>query len=251
MSIVLLTDFGESEYVGIMKGIVRIYAPKADIIDLTHSITPYDILEAAWILYKSYSFFPEGSVFCVVVDPGVGTERQAIVIKTKKYQFIGPDNGVLWQAAVDDGIEGVVALDTENASPTFHGRDVFAPAAAKLVAKSHDLFSLGTPTELQQRFDLVPSTPNKGMVVRIDNFGNIITNLPKPITSATLKIRFGEMKETSKVKFCQTFAKGPFSQPFAIIGSSGTIEIVLRNGRAVDLFDIQAGTAVELLQIGP
>ncbi|MFX0116679.1 MAG: S-adenosyl-l-methionine hydroxide adenosyltransferase family protein [Candidatus Hodarchaeota archaeon] len=247
MSIALLTDFGESEYIGIMKGVIRKIAPKADIIDLTHSITSHKIIEAAWVLYKSYRFFPKGTIFCVVVDPGVGTERQAIVIETKKYKFIGPDNGVLWQAAVDDGIEGVVALNTENASPTFHGRDVFAPAAAKLIAKSQDPLSLGMPTKLQQRLDLVPLTPNRGVVVRIDNFGNIITNLPKPITSATLEIRFGKIKETHKMKFCQTFAKGPFNQPFAIIGSSETIEIALRNGRAANLFDVQAGTAVELL----
>lgn len=246
LTIVLLTDFCESEYVGIMKGVIRQNAPRADIIDLTHSIMSHEIIEAAWVLYKSYRFFPEQTTFCVVVDPGVGTNRQAIAIKTSRYFFVGPDNGVLWQAAKDDGVREVVLLDTENASPTFHGRDVFAPVAARLDAGTAHLSSLGTATELQQKLELNPSAPNNGMVVRVDQFGNIITNLPNPVANENLELHLGDMTEPIKIHFFRTFADGPSNQPFAIIGSAETVEIVLRNGRAADIFGARPGEPVEL-----
>ncbi len=246
LTIVLLTDFGESEYVGIIKGVIRQNAPKADIIDLTHSIMSHEVIEAAWVLYKSYRFFPEQSTFCVVVDPGVGTNRQAIAIKTSNYYFAGPDNGVLWQTATEDGVKEVVLLNTENASPTFHGRDVFAPVAARLDSGTANLLSLGTPTQLQQKLELNPSAPNSGMVVRIDQFGNIVTNLPKPATLESLDLQLRQKIKPFKIDFFRTFADGPSNKPFAIIGSAETIEIVLRNGRAVDIFGAKPGESVEL-----
>lgn len=249
LTIVLLTDFGESEYVGIMKGVIRQNAPKADVIDLTHSIMSHEIIEAAWVLYKSYRFFPGQSTFCVVVDPGVGTSRQAIAIKANNYYFVGPDNGVLWQTATEDGVKEVVLLNTQNSSPTFHGRDVFAPVAARLDSGISNLLMLGTPTELQQKLELKPSAPNRGMVVRIDHFGNIITNLPKPAASESFELQLRQMANPIKIDFFRIFADGPSNKPFAIIGSAETIEIVLRNGRAVDIFGVKAGESVELLPI--
>ncbi|MHA2499282.1 MAG: SAM hydrolase/SAM-dependent halogenase family protein [Candidatus Hodarchaeales archaeon] len=249
LTIVLLTDFGESEYVGIMKGVIRQNAPRGDIIDLTHSIMSHEIIEAAWVLYKSYRFFPDQSTFCVVVDPGVGTSRQAVVIRTRKYYFVGPDNGVLWQSATEDGVKEVVLLNTENTSPTFHGRDVFAPVAACLDAGIAHLPSLGKATELQQKLELNPLTPNSGMVVRIDQFGNIITNLPKPAVLENLELQLRQMAKSIKIDFFRTFAEGPSNKPFAIIGSAETVEIVLRNGRAADILGIRPGESVELRPI--
>ncbi|MHA2232761.1 MAG: SAM hydrolase/SAM-dependent halogenase family protein [Candidatus Hodarchaeales archaeon] len=250
MNIVLLTDFGQSEYVGIMKGVIRCHNKTANIIDLTHSITSHKIIEAAWILFKSYRFFPKKSTFCVVVDPGVGTGRKAVAIKTKNYQFVGPDNGVLWQAATENGIEEVVLLSTEKAeSTTFHGRDVFAPAAACISTGLSSLSSLGPPFELKQRLELAPSVSGKGMVVRIDHFGNIITNLPYLPTSKVLHVRFSETNKPVEMTVCRTFADGPSNKPIIIVGSAGTLEIAVKNARAIDQFGVQVGEEVELLNL--
>lgn len=247
MTIVLLTDFGNSEYVGIMKGVIRSFT-QVDIIDLTHSITSHNIIEAAWVLYKSYRFFPDNTTFCVVVDPCVGTQRQAIAVKTKNYCFVGPDNGVLWPAAVDDSIEEAVVLNTEGASPTFHGRDVFAPTAAHLETERDILSSLGQPTKTMEELVLTPVVPEQGMIVRIDHFGNVITNLPKPRSSGHFEIRIGSEKQLRRMKLFRTFADGPSDQPFIVLGSAETLEIVLRNDRAADLFSVNVGDTVELIQ---
>lgn len=251
MNIVLLTDFGQSEYVGIMKGVIRCYNETANIIDLTHSISSHEIIEAAWILFKSYRFFPQSSTFCVVVDPGVGTRRQAVAIKTKNYQFVGPDNGVLWQAATENGIEEVALLSTEKAmSTTFHGRDIFAPAAARISTGLSSLSALGPPVELKQQLKLAPSISGRGMVVRIDHFGNIITNLPYLTTSKVLNVRLGETNDPIKMMVCRTFADGSPNKPIIIAGSAGTLEIVVNKGRAADRFGVQVGEKAELLNPG-
>jgi S-adenosylmethionine hydrolase len=131
--IVLLTDFGLSEYVGVMKAVIYKISPVIKIIDLCHSISPQNLIEASWILSNNYRYFPEGSVFCCVVDPGVGTVRKAIAVKTEKYYFVGPDNGLFWETLKQQKIMEIRVLYVpENASHTFHGRDVFAVAAADI-----------------------------------------------------------------------------------------------------------------------
>ena len=131
--IVLLTDFGQSEYVGVMKGVIYGIACDLKIVDLCHSIVVQNIIEASWLLKNNYKYFPKGAVFCCVVDPGVGTERKAIGIKTESYYFVGPDNGLLWET-----VNGEKKIDIRriaippDASMTFHGRDVFAKAAANI-----------------------------------------------------------------------------------------------------------------------
>ena len=138
-TIVLLTDFGNSEYVGVMKGVCLKEANNIPLnfIDLTHQIPPQDVRSGAWVLATSYSYFPPNSIFLCVVDPGVGTERDALVIKTTNYYFIGPDNGLMYPAAISDGIISISRLQiSSSASTTFHGRDVFAKAAGKIVANN-------------------------------------------------------------------------------------------------------------------
>jgi S-adenosylmethionine hydrolase len=131
--IILLTDFGQGEYVGVMKGVIYSVNPNATIVDLCHDISPQSIIEASWILKNNYSYFPDGSVFCCVVDPGVGSERKALAVKTKRSCFVAPDNGLLWETLNDQDITEIRELSVpENASRTFHGRDVFAKAAAEI-----------------------------------------------------------------------------------------------------------------------
>jgi S-adenosylmethionine hydrolase len=125
--IVLLTDFGESEYTGVMRGVIYSICPDAQVVDLTHSVPAQSIREGAWILLQSYKYFPKGTVFVSVVDPGVGTARDAVVVVTENYIHVGPDNGLLYPAAAEDGIERVYRiLIDEGVSKTFHGRDIFA-----------------------------------------------------------------------------------------------------------------------------
>ncbi len=131
--IVLLTDFGQSEYVGVMKGVICSIAHDANVVDLCHEISPQNIIEASWILKNNYKYFPQGATFCCVVDPGVGTKRKALAVKTDKYYFVGPDNGLLWETLKEQRIVDIRHLVIpKDASRTFHGRDVFAKAGERI-----------------------------------------------------------------------------------------------------------------------
>ena len=122
--IVLLTDFGQSEYVGVMKGVIYSVHESARIVDLCHDISPQSIIEASWILKNNYSYFPNGAVFCCVIDPGVGTDRKALAVKTPDYYFVAPDNGLLWETLKEQDIVEIRVIPVpEDASRTFHGRD--------------------------------------------------------------------------------------------------------------------------------
>jgi S-adenosylmethionine hydrolase len=137
--IVLLTDFGQSEYVGVMKGVICSIAHDANVVDLCHEISPQNIIEASWILKNNYKYFPQGATFCCVVDPGVGTKRKALAIKTDKYYFVGPDNGLLWETLKGQRIVDIRQLVIpKDAGRTFHGRDVFAKAGERIAVTVED-----------------------------------------------------------------------------------------------------------------
>ncbi len=241
--IVLMTDFGESEYVGVMKGVILSVTPSATLVDLTHSISPQCILEGAWVLYQSYRYFPPHSVFLAVVDPGVGTQRDCVVVKTRQYVFIGPDNGLLYPAASSDGIESVYRIHVpSDASPTFHGRDVFARVAAEVVL-GRSLTSLGTPKrelDVRLQFHL---DGRCGQVVRIDRFGNIITNIP-PSEQHSVLLTTERLRVSLPVR--RTYSDGPDDEPFVIVGSHGTMEITVKNGRADSRLSLRVGDLLTL-----
>ncbi|MHA1962932.1 MAG: SAM hydrolase/SAM-dependent halogenase family protein [Candidatus Thorarchaeota archaeon] len=231
--IVLMTDFGESEYVGIMKGVIYSIAPAAKVVDLTHSITPQSIREGAWILLNSYHFFPEGSIFVCVVDPGVGTDRDAVVVKTETYTFAGPDNGLMFPAAMQDGIvETSSIIIDETASSTFHGKDVFAKTAAQLYLGEEQKTLGGFKPSLSIALEFYLDG-NSGEIVRIDHFGNIIT-----LDSKYLKWN---------LIWSPTYDQGPDDQLFAITGSYGTFEITMKRGRAVDELSMKVGDRISLI----
>ena len=176
--IVLLTDFGGSEYVGIMKGVIHSLHPDAKIVDLTHDIPPQSVREGAWVLLKSYKHFPKETIFVCVVDPSVGSTRDAIVVQTIYYTFIGPDNGLMYPAARDDVVKNVSSIIIpSDSSNTFHGRDVFAKMAGYILQDQAGKMLGGFKRRLGVTIGLAP-VGRKGEIVRIDNFGNIITNLP-------------------------------------------------------------------------
>ncbi|MCG8584058.1 MAG: SAM-dependent chlorinase/fluorinase, partial [Pirellulales bacterium] len=186
-AISLTTDFGTRDwFVGAMKGVIAGIAPKARVIDVTHEITPGDPRGGAFALAAACEFFPRGTVHVAVVDPGVGGARRPVAIRTRRFVFIGPDNGVLWPAATRDGVKSVRELANRRMFPgpvsmTFHGRDIFCPVAARLASGA--AFSkvgpkIDDPAELTLPAAERLGDRVAGEVTWIDRFGNLITNIP-------------------------------------------------------------------------
>lgn len=238
--ITLLTDFGlDDPYVAAMKGIILEINPNAHIIDISHHITSHDIIEASFILMTSYSYFSAQSIHMVVVDPGVGSPRRAILIQTEKYFFIAPDNGVLSYSLAREKLELAVEITNtsyflEEMSSTFHGRDIFAPVAAWL-SRGVAAQEFGPVIKDFQKiaFPLLKSLGNnqwEAEVLHVDKFGNIITNIDQNhwlqlqteshTTSFTVQI--GEIQITSLVK---NYLEGKEQKFFALFGSSNFLEI--------------------------
>ena len=261
--IVLLTDFGtRDEYVGVMKGVISSINPEARTIDLSHDLHPHDIMEAGFMLYRSYRFFPEGTIFLVVVDPGVGTERRIIIIRQASYYFLAPDNGVLSFIFKKEEAKMVVWVTKKGTgyflptiSRTFHGRDCFAPIAAHLskgVALAKFGREIDDPTILHIP---APSISLKnslvGEVIYIDRFGNLITNIDyetfedfqKRHPKKLLKVRVGR-KIIPKLSSSYRDA-GP-NELLAIYGSSNHLEISLNLGSAKDSLRANKGTRIEV-----
>jgi len=239
--IVLLTDFGASEYVGVMKGVICSLHAEARIVDLCHDISPQSIVEAAWILKNNYRYFPDGSVFCCVVDPGVGSERKTIAVKTESYYFIAPDNGLLWEALRDQKVVAMQELSVPaDASRTFHGRDVFAHAAARADAGQFD--TLGQPIETIQEFVLYQKDRD-GIVVRIDHFGNIVTNVPA-LDKDNYTITIEGQQQT--MPFFPTYDEAPPETLFLITGSNHTLEISRKNKNANERLNLTPGQKVTI-----
>ncbi|MEW6276825.1 MAG: SAM-dependent chlorinase/fluorinase [Bacillota bacterium] len=246
--IVLLTDFGWSSYVGAMKGVILSRCPYAQIVDLTHDVAPQNVREGAWLLLVNYLYFPPGSIFLAVVDPGVGTKRKALAIKTKDYYFLGPDNGLLSPAAARAGIVDTVELAVPpEASLTFHGRDVFAPAVAKLAA-GLPFRELGKPVVPEVNFAFYLNG-REGEVVTIDRFGNVITNIP-PLPNrrkyAVSLARGGKSYFRSELPFCPAYAFAPEGVLFLITGSGGTLEISVKNGSAASRLGVEVADRVAI-----
>jgi S-adenosylmethionine hydrolase len=240
--IILLTDFGPSEYVGVMKGVIYSIDRRAQIVDLCHSVSSQNIIEASWILRNNYKYFPEGSVFCCVVDPGVGSERKALAVKTERYYFVAPDNGLLWEALKEQEVIDIREIPVpRDASHTFHGRDVFAPAAAKIGLGKFD--QVGEKVGQIERLELYQDS-GRGLVVRIDSFGNIITNIPKQ-GNGPYSVKIGE--KIYQMNYRENYSAAKQGELFLIEGSNRTLEISLRNGSAHDILHLKTGTPIEML----
>lgn len=252
--ITLLTDFGlQDTFVGQMKGAMLAYNPALKFVDLTHAVPPQSVLAGALHLRAAWSVFPEGTVHLVVVDPGVGSDRRAISLSYGGHHFIGPDNGVL-DGALDGSLPGeVVVLDPERVqdsrmSRTFHGRDLFAPAAAA-IASGRSLRALGW------QFD--PATLNRvhipkpiqhgdgvrGTVLLIDHFGNAITNIPSGVLDRSHCMRI-ECRQFSVDKLVASYAGASPGEELAIISSMDTLELAVRDGSAATRYDLCEGAEV-------
>jgi S-adenosylmethionine hydrolase len=240
--IVLLTDFGLGEYVGVMKGVIYNVNPNATIVDLCHDISPQNIIEASWILKNNYSYFPDGSVFCCVVDPGVGSERKVVAVKTKRSYFVAPDNGLLWETLKEQNIMEIRELAVpENAGRTFHGRDLFAKAAAEIDLGRFE--NLGRKIDKIEQFQLHLER-REGTVVRIDRFGNIITNL-KSSHKETYSVETADNKY--QMKFYPIYDAAAGNELFLIEGSCNTLEISLKNDNANKKLHLKPGTKIKII----
>lgn len=246
-----MTDFGNDAFTGIMKGRILQINPFVNIISLTNHIQNHNIRQGAFILMKSYKYFPVNTIFLIVVDPGVGGARKAIGVQTEKYYFIGPDNGIL--APIIENIKDVMIVELpifKEVSHTFHGRDVFAPAAAKL-SQTYLLMELGPPSILQVplRF-LWDSGTSTGEVIYIDHFGNIITNVPSSLNlKHDAECRVSTNRTNLNVCFKKSYVEGSTDKPFLIVNSYETMEIALRNGKASELLDITPGDRIQITPV--
>lgn len=239
--IAILTDFGNAEYLGVVKGVIYSVNSNSKIVDLYNFVDPQNIKEAAWILYKNYKYFPKNTVFLCVVDPGVGSKRQCLAIKTKNYYFVGPDNGLMYNAAFEDKVISSVKLTVKTTSMTFHGRDIFADAAARL-EKGAKIEKLGQKTAIKTKLDFYLKG-REGEIVRIDNFGNIITNLSS-LNKSSYKVRTKNFNK--KLNFYDTYESSPTNNPFLIKGSSNTLEISIKNANASKKLNLKVGDKIKI-----
>jgi hypothetical protein len=237
-----------------MKGVILTINPTTKLIDVTHEIPKFNIRMAAFTLASAASYFPDGAVHLAVVDPGVGTQRRAILIQTKKGFFVGPDNGVLTLAAQNQGIEHIYQLANSklmlpNVSSTFHGRDIFAPAAAYLdKGVKPDEFGPEVKDTVKPEFTNITRKGDAvtGEVVHIDGFGNIITNIAQKELAQTIFETFNvELPQTTlKLGFSKTYAEDKHRQAIMLVGSHGFLEIALNQGNAARKFHAKAGDKI-------
>jgi len=248
--ITLLTDFGTADtYVGQMKGAILSVAPSCALVDLTHAVPAQDVQAGAFLLWTAVTAFPAGSIHLAVVDPGVGSARHAIAVQTQRGDYlVGPDNGLLVPAAERlGGIVTAVALPTPPAaSTTFHGRDVFAPAAARL-ATGVSLGDLGAPAENLVNLSFPMTGEDGGEVIHVDTYGNLITNVPGDGLAKDTLVKVGDVA----VPLVGYYAQAKPGSLLALVGSAGLLEISVRDGSAADRLRAQRGTRVTLSRRRP
>lgn len=256
--ITLTTDYGTGDHLaGVLKGVILKILPTATVVDISHQVAPMDLLDGALTIGNAYSYFPPRTVHVVVVDPGVGTQRRPILVSADQHFFVAPDNGVLSMVYEREPAVRVRHVTAEHyflspLSNTFHGRDVFAPVAAWL-AKTYQSEVFGEEVSDYVRFTLPRPKPNgnglKGVVLRVDAFGNLLTNLTAAdvpaamVAAGTIKLRVGNAQIE---KLAQTFGQGAPGEPVAIIGSSGFVEVAINRGHAARTIGAQRGTEVAL-----
>jgi S-adenosylmethionine hydrolase len=262
--IVFMTDFGTvDDAVAICKGVIKTLAPDAEIVDLTHQVTPYAISEGARLLSRTSQYYPPGTIFLTVIDPGVGTSRRSIIVRTKRGQyFVLPDNGLITLVVDRDGIEGIREITNPkwsfagSNSSTFHGRDIYSPAAAHL-QRGDDWTDAGPELKSVMRLDIprvtVDSTGIQGQVVALDGpFGNLVTNI-EGRDLAKLGYRIGDTVRVRlsgseySVPFVTTFGKVSIGKPLLFIDSRGLVSLAINQGNFASKYGIAPPVRVMIL----
>lgn len=259
--ITLLTDFGARDsFVASMKGVILTINPHVTFVDLSHHVPPHSVEEAAYLLNSCYRYFPKGTVHVAVVDPGVGTARRPLIVKSERYFFLAPDNGLLTHILADPRemeVREIENPDYRLPSPghTFDGRDLFAPAAAWLT-RQQSFESFGRLVTDCKTFTISPPTWEAkalvGEIVHVDRFGNLISNLApqhlEEVRSSTKRqqpsIRIGERIIEGLVA---SYSEGTEEQPSALINSDSRLEIFVKEASAADLLKAGRGARIEVL----
>ena len=237
--ITLTTDFGEGLYSAQVKGRILSINPDARVVDITHSITKFDILEGAFLVNEVSKYFPRGTIHIAVVDPGVGGRRSPIVVETERGFFIGPDNGIftflqpkrIFEISLQRLYDALG--ERKDVSSTFHARDIFGPAAA-LLSKGVGLGNIGKERPTMEKIEIEPPSFSdgkyQGRVLYIDSFGNIITNMKYEFPKGRISVSVG--KKVANAEVCSTFSDVPEGNVAVLKGSHGFIEIDVHKGNA-------------------
>jgi len=253
----LISDFGEKDgWVGTMKGVILGINPEARIVDISHRVTPGDILEASLILQASFPFFPGGTVHLCVVDPGVGSERRAIVVATPSYTFVGPDNGLftpIYQRGDFQALEIInrALFYSPQPSQTFHGRDIFAPVAAHLslgLALEEVGPQIADVVKVDLPSPLVGSKEIRGEVIYVDRFGNLTTNITKELFERKVRANPFELRTGKRVlkALARSYADIAKGKLLAHWGSWGYLELSVNQGSAQKLLSATKGTKLTI-----
>jgi S-adenosylmethionine hydrolase len=258
--ITLTTDYGTNDHlVGTLKGVILKINPDATIVDITHNVAPYDLLDGALAIGAAYPYFPPRTIHVVVVDPGVGTDRRPLLVSGENQYFIAPDNGVL--SLVYEREQNIVVRHAnvehyylQPLSKTFHGRDIFAPVAAWF-SKGAQIASMGEEITDFKRFAMprpkASDGVSKGVVMRVDAFGNLVTNfrsedLPETaLQSGAVKFQVGSHPV---LRLVDTFAQGREGEPVAYVGASGYVEVAVNKSNASRTLALGRGAPVVLAQ---
>jgi hypothetical protein len=256
-TITLTTDFGASEYVAQMKGVLMGIYPEARIVDISHDIATHSIIEGAYVMMTTVPHF-KYAVHVGVVDPGVGGKRAPIVFHCERGILVGPDNGLLVPAAERLGLDACFEITNPDAtwiskdhdvSDTFHGRDIFAPVAARL-ALGMKPREVGPQKKRFVKLDImkckVTPTEATGLVVRVDRFGNVITNIPRSALKARGAVEVSVGKTSYKAKAVRTYSDGKKGELLALASSSGLVELSVRDGRAAEMINAVPGDKFRL-----
>jgi len=259
--VTLLTDFGTKDsYVAEMKGVIISICPEAQIIDLSHQIEKFNVRMGAFTLASAITYFPEKTIHVAVVDPGVGTKRRPIIVETKRCSYVGPDNGILMLSAQKEEIKHVCKISNplfmlSRVSKTFHGRDIFAPAAAHLANGSSPLeFGSEVYDYVVPKFAKPEIRGNQlfGEIMHIDDFGNVVSNisvedLRKVGAKENVFFNVELRGKVFRLRFCSVYGDVPVGQLLALVGSHDFLEFSVNQENAAKKFKVSIGDSVRLL----
>lgn len=252
--ITLTTDFGTKDgYVGAVKGVIKRINPEAEVVDVTHEVEPFDLLEAAFALMNSYVYFPKGSIHLVVVDPGVGSQRQPLLIESEDFFFVGPDNGLFSLVYDNERIKEIIILSNRKyflaeLSSTFHARDIFAPVAAYLSLRV-DANEFGSSAKECIKFTIPqPKQTRQGLVgeiIHVDKFGNLVTNVGAELLR-NKRVAGITMGRRQIKRVAQSYFDIPREKVGAVVGSSGFLEIAANQQSAQQITKSKIGASIRV-----
>lgn len=262
--ITLLTDFGfRDPFVGVMKGVIAGISPGARVVDLTHGVDAQDVEQGGFLWAQAVPYFPRHTIHVAVVDPGVGSDRRVVAVKTAAAVFLAPDNGIIAHVVEPSEIRKAVEVQNrryflDQVSNTFHGRDVFAPVAARLAnglalgRLGPEIDDLRIPERRSSRVEAVPGHPNRlrmvGKIQDVDRFGNCVTDIAVDNPDDVLSVQIGRRRLSGLVR---SYSAVPVGKPLAVVGSAGWIEIAVRDGRADATLGIGRSDTIKVVMRQP